>query len=725
MTDTQLLAALKQSFGFDTFRPLQGEIVADVLAGRDVFALLPTGGGKSLCYQLPALVRPGLTLVISPLIALMKDQVDSLQAAGVAATFLNSTLSPDEARERMRGLDEGYYRLLYVAPERAMLDSFKEALRRWNVTLLAVDEAHCVSEWGHDFRPEYQQLAALREVLPGVPLMALTATATTRVRADIVKHLRMGAPAIHLGSFNRPNLTYRVTARTRGLEQILAFIQDRKGESGIVYCQSRKGAETLASRLQANKIAARPYHAGLSPDERATHQEQFLRDDIQVICATIAFGMGINKPNVRFVIHHDLPKNVEGYYQETGRAGRDGLPSDCLLLFSASDVVKYNRFIDEKPAEQEREIARDQLRQMVSYAESAECRRVQLLRYFDETFPAPRCDGCDNCLSPRETFDATTAAQKFLSCIYRIHQHSGFGVGFAHVADVLTGSGRERIARWGHDTLSTYAAGKEHSRTEWQALGRQLLAQGLVASVPPHNALEVTPEGMAFLRERRSIELARPMAAPQRAERPRSGDLPCDEALFARLRTLRKMLADEREVPAYVIFSDVALRHMARRYPETLEQFGSIPGVGERKREDFGAPFLAEISSYLKENEKQEFAAEPAAPPPPPRDRSMNDTVSQTLQLFNEGRSPAEIAALRNLSQGTVLSHLTQAIEAGAELDPRRFYSEADGEKMSEAFAQAGWETLAPVKELVGEAIDYDTLRIYRSLMQPAGVAQR
>ena len=374
-----LLPLLKQYFGFTSFRPLQEEIIRDSLAGQDVFALLPTGGGKSLCFQLPALARDGLTVVVSPLIALMKDQVDALQAAGVPATFLNSSLVAGEGRARLRGLHNGEYRLLYVAPERLLLSGFLEDLKRWNVQLVAVDEAHCISEWGHDFRPEYRQLAQLRELFPKVPFMALTATATGRVREDIVTHLKLREPKCYVASFNRPNLTYRVIAKNKPYDQLLDFLRSRPKDSGIVYCLSRKATESVAERLNENGIKARPYHAGLTPKERSEHQELFLRDNIRVVCATIAFGMGINKPNVRFVVHYDLPKNIEGYYQETGRAGRDGLPGECVLLFSAGDVVKQTTFIDEKPNPQERQIAREQLQQMVHYAECANCRRVELL----------------------------------------------------------------------------------------------------------------------------------------------------------------------------------------------------------------------------------------------------------------------------------------------------------------------------------------------------------
>src|SRR5882762_148919 len=395
-----LASALKKHFGYDAFRPLQEEIILDALAGHDVFALMPTGGGKSLCFQLPALLRDGLTIVVSPLISLMKDQVDALQTSGIAATFLNSTLDRHEAVERLRALNRGKYRLLYVAPERLMLDGFLERALNWNITQIAIDEAHCISEWGHDFRPEYRELKKLRRHLPDVPIMALTATATERVRKDIVDQLHFHNARCYVASFNRPNLTYRVVPKSSPYEQVLTFIRSRPNESGIVYCASRKTADSLATKLSGDGVKAKPYHAGLEAKERTKHQELFLRDDARVIAATIAFGMGINKPNVRFVLHHDLPKNIESYYQETGRAGRDGLPSECVLLFSASDVVKQKRFIDEK-SESEARIARAQLQQMVHYAETRECRRVTLLRYFGETYPITR-DGIGGETPPLE-----------------------------------------------------------------------------------------------------------------------------------------------------------------------------------------------------------------------------------------------------------------------------------------------------------------------------------
>ncbi|WP_246026407.1 DNA helicase RecQ [Oleiharenicola lentus] len=605
-----LLLTLKTTFGYNAFRPLQREIIEASLDGRDVFALLPTGGGKSLCFQIPALQRTGLTVVVSPLIALMKDQVDQLQAAGVAATFLNSTLDADTARSRLAGLHRGEFRLLYVAPERLMLDNWQENLTAWNITALAIDEAHCVSEWGHDFRPEYRQIARLRKLLPTVPVMALTATATERVRADVIKHLQLREPEVFVASFNRPNLTYRVLAKDQPLKQIIDFVRKREDESGIIYCATRAAAERTAESLAGRGFSARAYHAGLDAEERGRNQERFLRDETKIICATIAFGMGINKPNVRWVIHHDLPKNIEGYYQETGRAGRDGLPADCLLLFSGGDAAKQTHFIEEITDDQEKQVARAQLRQILHYAESAGCRRRELLEYFGEGFATDNCAACDNCLEPRETYDGTVLAQKFLSCIYRIRQTGRFGVGLNHIVEVLTGADTEKIQRWGHQQLSTYGIGKDLARPAWAAVGRELMRLGYVAQAEGEfPILELTEAGLNVLRTRAAVTLTKPLALPK-AKRVthREGEIECDEILFARLRELRKQLADERGVPAYIIFGDTTLRELARRYPTRVGQLEGITGIGEKKRAEFGDTFTAAIAEFLKTNPKIEFA---------------------------------------------------------------------------------------------------------------------
>jgi ATP-dependent DNA helicase RecQ len=651
----QLLPLLKQYFGFPSFRPFQQEIIRDALAGKDVFALLPTGGGKSLCFQLPAMARAGLTVVVSPLIALMKDQVDALQASGVPATFLNSSLAAGESRARLRGLHTGQYRLLYAAPERLMLSGFLSDLQRWQVNLLAVDEAHCISEWGHDFRPEYRQLAELRQRFPAVPMMALTATATERVRADIVALLKLREPSCYVASFNRPNLTYRVVAKAKPYRPLLEFLRNRPAESGIVYCQARKTAEALAGRLAADGLAAKPYHAGLTAAERTEHQDLFLRDEARVICATIAFGMGINKPNVRFVVHYDLPKNIEGYYQETGRAGRDGLPGECLLLFSAGDVVKLMRFIDEKPDPRERNIAHEQLRQMVHYAESAGCRRRELLDYFGEKTAADNCDGCDNCLSPRDTYDGTVAAQKFLSCIYRIRQHSGFEFGMNQIVEVLTGAETEAVRKWGHEKLSTYSIGGEHSRPEWKAIGRELIRLGLVrqAAQDSFSVLALTTEGLAVLKERKSVQLTRPVSAPKLPEH-RVGEIACDELLFERLVRLRKQLADQGALPPHILFSDVSLRQIARDYPCDARALGRVSGMSARKLQEFGRVILAVVAGHLETQPRQIFAQTSFQPPPSEpgrkRRRPVADDGPYDKDLFERLRQ-----ARRRLAEARVL----------------------------------------------------------------------
>jgi ATP-dependent DNA helicase RecQ len=711
-----LPSLLKQYFGFTSFRPLQEEIIRDALEGKDVFALLPTGGGKSLCFQLPALVRPGLTVVVSPLIALMKDQVDGMQASGISATFLNSSITADASGERLRGLHNGKFRLLYVAPERLMLPGFLSDLQRWDVTLFAIDEAHCISEWGHDFRPEYRQLAQLRELFSSVPLMALTATATERVRGDIVKHLRLREPSCYVASFNRPNLTYRVEPKTHGYQKLLDFVRARGKESGIVYCQARKSAETLAARLTADGMDAKPYHAGLSSEERTRHQELFLRDEVRVICATIAFGMGINKPNVRFVVHYDLPKNIEGYYQETGRAGRDGLPSDCLLLFGAGDVVKYSQFIDQKPDPQEQRIAREQLRQMAHYAEISTCRRAALLEYFGETLAAENCGGCDNCFSPRATFDGTIAAQKLLSCVYRVRERSGFGVGLNHVVEVLTGADTEKIRKWGHQQLSTYGIGQEHSRPEWQAIGRELVRLGYLRQTTDRfSVLELTSEGAAVLRERKPVPLTRPMIAPEKIEH-RAGEITCDEVLFESLRQLRRRLADERSVPPYIIFSDVALRQMARHYPMTEGEFARISGVGEKKLKEFGQLFLEDIALHLESHPRQAFAEDSFVNTPAKTSSIVGDTVWTSLELHRKGRTVEQIARERSLTVGTIYTHLAAALEKGEPLDLNRFLTPEEQTEAAKVFATHGWGNLTGAHESLGGKIDFGKLRIFRAM---------
>ncbi len=597
----ELREALEQWFGFPTFRPSQEPIVRDVLDGRDVFALLPTGGGKSLCYQLPAVLTPGVTVVISPLIALMKDQVDALDTAGIPATALNSSLEWRELRRRIDGLERGAYKLLYVAPERLSMPGFASELERWGVARFVVDEAHCISEWGHDFRPEYRRIALLRERFADVPFCAFTATATARVRDDVVAQLGLRRPAVHVASFDRPNLVYRVIHAPRTVNSLVAWLRARPDDdAGIIYAGSRANADKLAEALVDAGIAARAYHAGLDAATRAQRQEAFIRDDVRVMCATIAFGMGIDKSNVRFVVHWDVPRSLESYYQETGRAGRDGLPADCTWFFAYGDIARAERFVAEKP-ESEARAVRDQLERVKRYAYSNACRRRELLAYLGETYPHARCDACDSCLEPRAPVDVTTDAQKLLSCVYRLSASgSAGGFGIAHVVDVLLGARTDKIDRWYHDRLSTYGIGKDRDRRTWRHLSDELLRLGLIAQdAARFGVVTLTDAGTRVLAQRTPVVI-RAAVAPGRGRRARVatggvGD-DYDRDVFAALRDLRRTIAAERDVPPYVVFSDAVLRSMARELPRTAGQLRGISGVGEKKLADFGARFLAAIA---------------------------------------------------------------------------------------------------------------------------------
>ncbi|WP_366514341.1 DNA helicase RecQ [Solimonas flava] len=615
--DDALHRALKRWFGFDHFRPGQEAVVRDALAGRDLLAIMPTGGGKSLCFQLPALLKPGVMLVVSPLIALMQDQVRLLDEMGVPATFLNSTLGSAEAASRMAGLLRGDYRLLYLAPERLLLPEFRDGFlarlaQAQGISAITIDEAHCVSEWGHDFRPEYRQLGSLRAQFAAVPMFAFTATATQRVRGDIVAQLQLRDPAVHVASFNRPNLYYAVRPKTQQTyAQLLALVRD--GGSGIVYCLSRRRVDELAARLGADGIAVAPYHAGLDAETRRANQERFIRDDAQVIVATIAFGMGINKPDVRWVAHYDLPRTMEGYYQEAGRAGRDGEPSRCILFFGLGDIRTAEFLIAQKtdpesgaPLEQEQRVARQQLRQVLDYAESHECRRAIQLRYFGEAF-AGNCGACDNCLEAKVTEDWTLEAQQLLSCVARLAQR-GERYGGAHVIDILRGSESQKLIDRGHQQLSTYGIGKARSLDEWRTLLRALLHQGLLGETTDgYPVLRLTPESREVLKGERRVRVVPPppreTAATRKARRASAAaDLPPQgQSLFEQLRALRKRLADAQNVPPYVVFNDASLREMADVQPQDLDAFAGISGVGSRKLEQYGAAFVEAIRTFRRE----------------------------------------------------------------------------------------------------------------------------
>ncbi len=601
MTHPALDDALKHHFGFDGFRPLQREIVQALLGGRDVLALLPTGGGKSLCFQLPAVVEDGLTLVVSPLIALMKDQVDALQGNGIAATFLNSSIDARVAARRLEALDAGRYRLLYVAPERIVMPGFLERLARWNLRRIAVDEAHCVSEWGHDFRPEYRRIPELRARFAGVPLVALTATATQRVREDIERYLPLNDPARFVGSFNRPNLRYAVFEKRDAARQLVDWVAARGNQSGIVYGQSRQTAERLALRLRAAGVSAVPYHAALPAEERARNQELFIRDEVRVVCATIAFGMGIDKPNVRYVVHYDVPKNIEGYYQETGRAGRDGLRSDCVLFFNGGDAAKQRHFVRQIQDPHERDLAQRRLREMLDLAATPHCRRAHVLRYFGERPESERCGNCDNCIAPPERIDATVAARKLLSCVYRISGRGGFSTGAHHVVDVLRGHATEKVLAWGHDRLSTFGIGSERSKDEWLFFVSELLREGMLEEDALHRTLRLADDGLQALRDNREFAYAKPKTAGRAKKAAKvtafAGGA-ADDDLFDLLRRLRKHLADEQGVPPYVVFSDATLKELAAKRPTTQTEFRGVGGVGDVKLDRYGEAFTAAIAAY-------------------------------------------------------------------------------------------------------------------------------
>ena len=604
-----LTNALKRNFGFDAFRPGQQAVVEQILAGRDVLALMPTGGGKSLCYQLPALLQPGVSLVVSPLIALMQDQVRQLTDNGIAATFINSSLHAAEIAQRVNGLLNGDYKLVYLAPERLMLAEFLEGpLARLGagrgINAFVIDEAHCVSERGHDFRLEYRQLSALRRRHPAVPVLAFTATATPRVRTDIIAQLALREPSVHLTSFNRPNLFYRVRPKDqRTYGELLA--EARAGGAGIIYCLSRRRVDELTLQLQTDGIRAVPYHAGLDANTRRDNQEAFIRDDAQIVVATIAFGMGINKPDVRWVIHHDLPKSLESYYQESGRAGRDGDPARCTLYFGLGDIRTSEFLIQQKidpgsgePLETEQRIARQQLRQVLNYAESTDCRRAIQLAYLGETF-AGACGACDNCCEPRTLHDHTEEARQFLSCVARLAQR-GERFGAAYLIDILRGARTERLLGRGHETLSVYGIGKARSVEEWRTLARSLLHQGLLEeSHDGYSVLSLNESSWQVLRDERPFRIAKaPKAARTRTPAADASVSADGEALFERLRTLRKQLADTQGLPPYVIFHDATLREIVAQRPQTLRQFAGIRGVGEGKLARYGEQFISVLREH-------------------------------------------------------------------------------------------------------------------------------
>lgn len=589
-------AILRQVFGYQQFRAGQSDIIDTVTGGRDCLVVMPTGGGKSLCYQIPALMLPGLTVVVSPLISLMKDQVDQLRLLGVEAGYLNSAQTAQEQQKVLEGCHNNRIKLLYVAPERLLMSSFIRQLQQWQPSLLAVDEAHCISQWGHDFRPEYCAIGELRQHLPGVPVIALTATADNTTRSDICSRLRLSDPLIHISSFDRPNIRYTLVEKYKAFDQLWMFVRGQKGQCGIIYCNSRNKVEDVAARLQKRGLSVAAYHAGLDNSQREWVQDAFLKDNLQVVVATVAFGMGINKSNVRFVAHFDIPRNIESYYQETGRAGRDGVSAEAVLFYDPADMAWLRRCLDEKPAGPQKDIEQHKLNAMGAFAQAQTCRRLVLLNYFGENRQTP-CGNCDICLDPPKQYDGLVEAQQALSCIYRAGQRFGLG----YIVDVLRGSNNQRIREYGHDKLAVYGLGKDKSQEHWVSVLRQLIHLGLITqNIANYSALQLTESARPVLRGEVPLQLAVPRIQnikPRQTARSYGGNY--DKKLFAKLRKLRKSIADEENIPPFVVFNDATLIEMAEQCPVRANDLLLINGVGERKLERFGDAFMALIREHL------------------------------------------------------------------------------------------------------------------------------
>ena len=685
-----------------------------VLGKDHCLVLMPTGGGKSLCYQLPALCLDGLTLVVSPLIALMKDQVDALRANGIPAAFVNSSLPASEIGSIHTASLMGRIKILYIAPERLTVPGFVSFLDSVSVSLIAIDEAHCISEWGHDFRPDYRNLKALRARFPDVPCIALTATATERVREDIVTQIEIPDGKTFLSSFNRKNLTYTVLPKSDRFGELLKLLSKHKGESAIIYCFSRKGTEELVADLADEGLNALPYHAGLDPRTRRTNQERFIRDETPIIVATIAFGMGIDKPDVRLIVHYDMPKSVEGYYQETGRAGRDGLPSDCVLFYSSGDRSKQEYWISQMEDEEEQGRARRKLDGMVDYSELTRCRRAYLLLYFGEELEDGKCGGCDVCLADMEEFDATIITQKILSAVIRTEER--FGV--SHLVNVLRGSRAKRVIETGHDKLSVYGIARDFSKDEITSISRQLVDEGLLAKEKgEYPTLSVTASGREFLQSRATLRLTRKKESAPERKRSVDSSLDYDRGLFELLRDLRRTLAEERRVAPYMVFGDVSLVQMAYFVPQSRESFSRITGVGANKLEEYGEIFVKHIREYAEQHglQERERTSEPR------KSRSVHrpgSTYSKTLGLFRQGLTLNEIATQRGLSPGTVIGHLErlaahgERIDVSRQLEPERF----DSIRQEIERSETSW--LSEIRDALGDGYSYDEIRLVRLHLQ-------
>ena len=711
-----MLEQLKAYFGFDQFLPLQEDIISKVLAKHDSLVLMPTGGGKSLCYQLPAIQFRGLTLVVSPLIALMKDQVDGLKANGVPAGLLNSTLSPDESSEVQDQARRGELKMLYVAPERLTLPGFQRFLRSLEISLIAIDEAHCISEWGHDFRPDYRNLKALREGFPKVPVIALTATATTQVREDIVAQLGLNKPDIFISSFNRPNLTYTIQPKTEPLNTLLNLLDKHPGGSTIIYRFSRKATEETAIELTDRGFSALPYHAGLDRDLRRETQEKFIRDQVQIVVATIAFGMGIDKPDVRLVVHYDLPKTVEGYYQETGRAGRDGLPSDCVLFYSYGDRSKQEYFISNIEDDDERDKAHSKLGQVLTLCDLQTCRRAYLMEYLGEHWPKTDCGGCDICLLPREEFDATEIAQKILSTSIR----TGERFGANYLVDVLRGSNNKTVKERGHHDLPVFGISRDMDSNDLKEMVRSLVTNGfLTQQSSGYPTLSVSARGRKFLKDRESLTLTRPkhtaLTMPKSLD-TLNRETAYDTKLFDELAALRLEIAAQREVPAYQIFGNKALQQMAFHMPVDEQQFSNISGVGYAKLRDFSRPFLKVINEYIQANSQYtEIKRVPITAPKRRTVLGINMSIRETRDLISQGLSMAEAAEERGISETTIRSHLERLVQEGGQVELNHLLpSEERRIKIESAFKEIGEARLTPVRDMLGEDYSWDELAVVR-----------
>jgi len=709
---------LQKYFGYSNFRHHQEAIIEHVLSGQDVMALMPTGGGKSLCYQLPAVLLKGLTIVISPLIALMKDQVDSLNVSGIPAAFLNSAQTPEEQRQLVEKLKHNQIKLLYLAPERLFGTENKLVpfLKTLNVVQIAIDEAHCISQWGHDFRPEYLMLAQLKNEFPNVPVIALTATADKLTQKDILEKLNLHRPAAFVSSFNRANITYRVIPKKSSFKQLISFLKERPDESGIIYCLSRKSTEDLAADLKDEGFAAEAYHAGLNNEVKAKNQEAFLRDDVKIIVATIAFGMGINKSNVRYVVHVDLPKNIEGYYQETGRAGRDGLASEALLLYSPGDAGKLQHFARIEGNEEQSRIMLNKLNDMVKYCQLQSCRRQYLMNYFDEAFP-PNCGSCDVCLTEFKRFDGTLIAQKALSAVSRLNER--FGVNY--VIDFLRGSKNEKI-REEHKQLKTYGIGADISKVDWQRYIRELITlEYLQVTDDGYPVLKLTGQSSLVLKGIQKVEFIE----TQITEEHHTEAAPPHEAeLLSRLKNTRRDIAELENVPAYIIVSDATLLEMATYLPQSLDELRLISGFGDVKLARYGRELLQPVKDYCKakgleskiaykspKRERKTKTERPARTP-----RSGTDTRTETFNLYRQGKNAMEIAAARGLSQVTIESHLSYFVQTG-DLDVKELVAETKLPIIIEAVENYGAERLAPLKEILGDAYSYGEIKAVISWM--------